>query len=186
MRLPNRLRQFILREVALLTEARRPPDMVIGDSNPPYLKRWYVIPRNKWFNVYFHNFCRSDDDRALHSHPWVWNLSIILLGEYVEQVPLDPKNPAGPRRDIHRRQGSVVLRLSGKSPHRVMLFPNVDWLDQTPFIRGERSCWTLFITGRNVRGWGFYCPKGFVPWQKFTAPNGGAKSGAIGAGCGED
>jgi hypothetical protein len=42
--------------------------------------------------------------------------------------------------------------------------------------------WTLFITGRRVRDWGFHCPKGWVPWQEFTDPT---DSGRVGKGCGE-
>ena len=49
------------------------------------MRRWWVIPRNKWFNVYLHHFLRSDDDRALHDQPW-WNLSILLDGEYTEHT----------------------------------------------------------------------------------------------------
>jgi hypothetical protein len=48
----------------------RPPDFVIGGDSP-YMLRWWIIPRNKFFNIYLHRFLRSDDDRALHDHPWV-------------------------------------------------------------------------------------------------------------------
>ena len=62
---------------------RRPPDRIIGGASDPYLRRWFIIPRNRWFNIYLHQFLRSDDDRALHDHPWV-NLSILLTGRYME------------------------------------------------------------------------------------------------------
>lgn len=58
--------------------SNRPPDVVIGGFQNPYLLRWYVIPRNPVFNVYVHLFLRSDDDRALHDHPWA-NLSVPSL-----------------------------------------------------------------------------------------------------------
>jgi hypothetical protein len=58
---------------------RRSPDFVIGGDERPYLLRWWVIPRNKVFNVYLHLFLRSDDDRALHDHPWA-NASMLLRG----------------------------------------------------------------------------------------------------------
>ena len=57
----------------------RTPDLVIGGWDDPYLLRWWLIPRNRWFNVYLHLFLRSDDDRALHDHPW-FNLSFLLEG----------------------------------------------------------------------------------------------------------
>jgi len=59
------------------------PSIVIGHDGLPYLKRWYIIPRNKYFNIYLHQFLRSDDDRALHDHPW-FSLSHIIEGSYNE------------------------------------------------------------------------------------------------------
>ena len=29
----------------------------------PYLDRWPLIPRNRWFNVYLHRFWTGDDTR---------------------------------------------------------------------------------------------------------------------------
>lgn len=144
--------------------ASRAPDFIIGGALHPYLRRWWLIPRNRWFNIYLHHFCRSDDDRALHDHPWA-NCSVLLAGEYTEHTIA----PGG----IHRRQvlraGSVRLRLSGKVAHRIELH--------------KGACWTLFITGPRYREWGFHCPdRGWVPWQEFTAPQ---DAGAIGRGCGE-
>src|SRR6185312_200421 len=63
----------------------RRPDIVIGGEDNPYLRRWWVIPRNRIFNIYLHHFMRSDDDRALHDHPWV-NCSILISGEYDEHT----------------------------------------------------------------------------------------------------
>lgn len=55
----------------------------IGGKENPYMIRWFVIPRNPWFNIYVHKFCRDDDDRALHDHPW-WFVSLVLSGSYIE------------------------------------------------------------------------------------------------------
>lgn len=137
----------------------REPDFVIGDPSEPYIRRWYVIPRNRWFNIYLHQILHSDDDRALHDHPW-WNVSIILKGSYLEVT--------GAGKRLMRRRGNVVFRLA-KTAHRLE-------------VRDHSSCWSLFLTGSATRIWGFHCPKGWIPWTEFTAP--GAK-GQIGAGCGE-
>lgn len=32
--------------------ARRAPDFIIGGKDTPYMLRWWIIPRNKWFNIY--------------------------------------------------------------------------------------------------------------------------------------
>jgi len=120
--------------------------------------RWYLVPRNRWFNVYLHKIVRSDDDRALHDHPWA-SLSVIINGRYVEQTD------AGRR---SYRCGSIIYRGSGYR-HRIEV------------ATGE-CAWTLFITGPKVREWGFWCPKGFVVWHEFVDIN---DTGSVGRGCGE-
>lgn len=60
------------------------PHQVIGGLDDPYLRRWYVIPRNPWLNVYVHHFLSSDDDRALHDHPW-WFVSLMLRADHEER-----------------------------------------------------------------------------------------------------
>lgn len=141
---------------------RRPPDFVIGSSQRPYLRRWWVIPRNRFFNVYLHHFLRSDDDRALHDHPWAC-ASFILRGRYVEHTIA-----AG---GVHHHRmlcaGALRIRWSGKFAHRIEL------------VNGP--CWTLFITGPRYRAWGFHCPEsGWVPWQQFTQAG---NPGDTGPGC---
>lgn len=151
---------LVNRFIARIT--RRAPDFVIGGAERPYLRRWFVIPRNAVFNVYLHQFLRSDDDRALHDHPWA-NCSVLLRGSYIEHTIA-----AG---GIHQRRflvaGEVRMRWSGRFAHRVELF--------------DGPCWTLFITGPRYREWGFHCPdQGWIPWHRFTADN---DSGAVGRGC---
>ena len=60
----------------------RPCDLVI---RPGYMHRWYIIPRNKYFNIYFHEFVGSDDP-IYHDHPW-YSWGFILEGSYVEHTP---------------------------------------------------------------------------------------------------
>jgi hypothetical protein len=63
--------------------ASREPDFIIGDN---YLRRWWVIPRNREVNVYLHEINKSDDDRAFHDHPWT-NTSFLIRGSYIEHTP---------------------------------------------------------------------------------------------------
>lgn len=121
----------------------RTPDFIIGDN---YLRRWWIIPRNRFFNIYLHEINKSDDDRALHDHPW-WNLSIVLQGGYTEVVPSG---------SYLRKAGQFILR-SGKTLHRLVI------------PKGGQAV-TLFITGPNYRPWGFACPKGWRPWKSFVNP----------------
>ena len=138
---------------------RRAPDIIIGGADDPYLLRWWVIPRNRFFNVYLHCFKRSDDDRARHTHPWLFNLSWLLRNGYREWIG------DGALDFVDRTAGAVKFRW-GAAAHRVEL------------TNGD--CWTLFVTGPRVREWGFLCLKGFVHWKKFTAPH---NPGEIGKGC---
>lgn len=152
---------------------RRLPDFVIGGRERPYMRRWWLIPRNRWFNVYLHQILRDDDDRALHDHPW-WNLSIVLRGSYVEVMPDFRGAPTPhariadlPVRRKWRGSGSVVLRRP-TAAHRLEVY--------------GRPCWTLFITGPRIREWGFHCAQGWVPWRDFVDQQ---DTGQVGRGCGE-
>ncbi|MPZ58464.1 MAG: hypothetical protein GEU91_18620 [Rhizobiales bacterium] len=154
-----RLANWLLLRLSLLAH-RRPPDQVIGREGDDYLRRWYLIPRNRWCNVYLHHFLRSDDDRALHDHPW-WNLSFLLAGSYVEHTI----SAGGINVRALRRAGDFKFR-TARSAHRVELV--------------DGPCWTLFLTGPRLRDWGFHCPNGWVPWQRFTDST---NSGRVGPGC---
>lgn len=138
----------------------------IGGRENPYMIRWFIIPRNRWFNVYLHKFCRDDDDRALHDHPW-WFVSIMLRGGYAEHHP-----GIGAMPNI-RKAFSVAFR-KATDQHRIQLFRDSEGR--------VKSCWTLVITGRKQRTWGFWCPKGFVPWHEFVDHS---DEGNVGKGCGE-
>jgi hypothetical protein len=144
----------------------RNPDFEIGVPGSIYLRRWWVIPRNRLFNIYLHQFLRSDDDRALHDHPWC-NVSILLCGSYLEHMP----------------QGVVKLR----NPWRPWAFWRLPIRLPTSAHRVElingKPVWTLFLTGPKVRTWGFHCPRGWIPWTEFVAVREGGNS--IGQGCGE-
>lgn len=133
----------------------RAPDFVIGDD---YLRRWWVIPRNPWVNVYLHEIRKSDDDRAFHDHPWM-NTSFLIEGRYIEHTP-DGR--------FERTAGDYVIR-GAQQMHRLEV------------IEGEAAI-SLFITGPKVREWGFDCPQGWVHWQDFTNE---FDSSQIGRGCGE-
>lgn len=129
----------------------RDPDIKI---NGDYLHRWYVIPRNPYFNIYVHKFMQSDEDRALHDHPW-YSVSVLLKGEFIEH------SLKGVR---HIPRIAPVFR-TAKFAHRLEL------------VKGP--AWTIFITGPRIREWGFLCPKGWRHWSLFTNSDGTE----IGRGC---
>lgn len=59
MRIPESIRQRIERWARNKINAGN-PDIIIGENGDDYLHRWYVIPRNRFFNIYLHYFLRSD------------------------------------------------------------------------------------------------------------------------------
>lgn len=133
------------------------PDFVIGNEPDLYLKRWWIIMRNLYFNIYLHKFIRSDDDRALHDHPW-FNCSILIDGNYIEHTP---------KGSFLRKYGHIYFRTCWAS-HRVELIDG-------------KSVTTIFITGPRMRNWGFHCPQGWKRWQDFVKVYPGGNS--TGAGC---
>lgn len=137
----------------------RAPDFVIGETANPYLRRWWIVPRNASLNLYLHEILRSDDDRALHDHPWP-NTSYLLAGRYVEHTP----------QGSFLREAGWIGERGAEAAHRLEILP------------GERAV-SLFMTGPKVREWGFHCPNGWKHWQDFT---GGAQGELVGRGCGED
>lgn len=158
-----RLPEFIVRAARRRLDAvaqSRPPDFVIGKPGDDYLRRWWILPRNGLFNVYLHQFRRSDDDRALHDHPW-WNASILLDGEYTEHTIA--AGGVNIRKVYHA--GDIKLR-GARTAHRIELH--------------DGPCWTLFVTGPRLRDWGFHCPAGWRPWQQFVNSR---NAGEIGPGC---
>jgi hypothetical protein len=132
----------------------RPADQIIGDA---YLQRWYLVRKPGIRNLYLHRYMGSDDDRALHDHPWS-SWSILLWGHIVEITEKGEK----------RIWPWIPKYRSATYSHRLILKSN--------------RALTLFYTGKKTREWGFHCPKGWVHWRDFTDPDGNQ----VGAGCGED
>lgn len=179
MKLPTFIIDILMGRMMQLVARRPEPDVVIGGKDNPYLLRWHVIPRNRWFNIYFHIFCRSDDDRALHDHPW-HSCSIILEKGYYEVLPETFHRAHGSYTDyqrtvsIWRPEGSVIFRRP-KQAHRVAL----DYVESTD---EQIQASTIFITGPRLREWGFHCPQGWKDWRDFTNFRQG-DSTSIGPGC---
>ena len=153
--------EHLLHWLMARTEERRPPDFIIYRRGVPQLLRWYIIPRNRVCNLYLHHFVGSDEDAALHDHPW-HNLSVLLSGRYVEHTI----RAGGVHVKTERRAGDIVARTPWTA-HRVELEP------------GEET-WSLFITGPKLRSWGFHCAGGWKHWRSFVDARDG---GVIGAGC---
>lgn len=156
------LHNFIKKRVRTIM-IRRPPDFVIGPVRDPYMLRWWLIPQNRFFNIYLHQILHDDEDRALHDHPWA-SLSYMIAGKLVE-LYRDPKNPKSYTRTLKAGQW---VRRSATFAHRLILVSD--------------TATTIFMIGPVVREWGFHCPQGWIPWREFVKPD---SPGEVGRGCGE-
>lgn len=155
----------------------------------PYLSRYYILGRptmpdgsyafDKYgnmlpgavssrhgdnFGLYIHKFHRSDEDHALHNHPWQWAASLILAGGYREEkrVTLGTGDP----RYSEPRYASVEARIFRPGDINVLTsdtFHRVDLLD------GE--AWSIFLVGPRFSSWGFWDRESgaFMPWRAFLA-----------------
>ena len=159
MRIPRWLHRWLCNR--LFPRLTTKPDFLIGPPGEPYLRRWWIIPRNRWFNIYLHEMLHDDEDRALHDHPFP-NCSIVLRRGYVEITP--ERCFIRCERDIVFRRATVLHRLKLMRP-----------------LSGPPSV-SLFITGPRIRVWGFACPRGWIPWTDFVDSR---DHGAPGKGCGE-
>jgi len=144
----------------------RAPDYVIGPAENPYLRRWWIIPRNVGCNVYLHEILRSDDDRAGHDHPW-HNTSYLIDGSY-DEVTYYSQTPWQQAYRFTRNAGESIVR-NPQDTHRLIV------------PEGGRAV-SLFVTGPKVRNWGFWCENGerWVRWEDFT---GGENGELVGRGC---
>jgi hypothetical protein len=125
----------------------------VRKADSPYLDRLRLV-QTPLFGVFLHRIHLPDLDHDPHDHPWAF-WSLILSGGYVEQVWAG-KNP-GWRHDVHslrfhRRRGSLH-KMPVNRAHKI--------------TEVEGELWTLVITGRRCRNWGFWTMDGPVPWRDY-------------------
>jgi len=96
-----------------------------------YLTRWYLL-RTKPLAVFLHWFRRSDEDRALHDHPWPF-ITLILWRGYFE----------------HCQDGTIRRRW----PLTVHYRP-AEWRHRVELIGGRKAV-TIVIRFRERRLWGY-------------------------------
>ncbi len=131
--------------------------VIVNCDHDPYLHRWYVL-RTERLGLFIHKFVRSDEDRALHDHPWPFFV-IPLWGGYVEHSdrPLHPwPGCLCPRVDVKRRVWPIISARYRDTTfrHRVELVK-------------ERPSWSLFFRFTKIREWGFWPKEGFILWNKW-------------------
>ena len=143
-RLRYKFAQYLLIKIKRATKDRA-PDVTVGDN---YLRRWHIIPENKYFNIYYHEIRASDLDRHLHDHPYFFS-SFILEGGYYEHTEDDI---------ISRKPGDLNIH----SP----------WFFHRLEMRDESGANTIFITAPKIKIWGFKTEDGWVANQEYLEKHG--------------
>jgi hypothetical protein len=155
-----------------------PYKVIENCDHDPYLVRWYVL-RTKWVSLFIHKFIRSDEDRALHDHPWSF-LVIPLWRGYIEHtsdpVQMGPFIASRQRRvypilGTRYRHATFRHRVELLKGYRPLPVPSdlveVTHIDSDGEPMLELPAWSLFFHFKREREWGFHLPEGFVYWRKF-------------------
>lgn len=123
---------------------RWPPRQIIWSCQAALgilLVRYYLV-KTRFFSLYLHKFCTSDEDRALHDHPFSF-LTFLFSSGYWEHTE---------KGRIWRRRFSVLWR-PAEFRHRVELVT-------TP-------TWTLVLRFQRRREWGFWMANGWMDWRTY-------------------
>lgn len=112
----------------------------LGRPTCPYLVRWVA---DFWFfTIRLHHWVASDDQRNFHDHPW-WYITLVIRGGYTDIGPT----------------GTQKL-----STGTCRFFPAT----HQHTVRVNRGgAWTLLITGREKRVWGFWVKGKFRKRNKY-------------------
>jgi hypothetical protein len=142
----------------------------------PYLTRWFII-RTRLIGIFLHRFHRSDEDRALHDHPWTF-ISIILWRGYWEHTEkVFPCSSCASTGRVFRDvaagtsvsccpvcEGTGIfheLPLRKRKWPGMILFRRAEHKHRVELV-DKKEAWTLIIRFRRRREWGYHLETG---WQ---------------------
>lgn len=128
-----------------------PKRVIINCFGQPYLTRYYLV-RTKWLSIFLHIFHTSDEDRALHDHPWNY-VTFLLWRGYWEHTP-DGKG------------GTIRTR---KWPLTFACHPS-RWRHRVELVDGKKAV-TLFFHFRRLREWGYHLKSGWQRHDKWWKEN---------------
>lgn len=164
-----------------------PHKEIVNCEGDLYLRRWYLF-RGKTFSVFIHKFERSDEDRALHDHPWAFLVIPIWRGYIEHYDPLWSDNWGLTKLECSTRRHRVYPIIGTRYrpatfQHRVELlkaWKNVSWLSaglhgedivKMERIGEELPAWSIFIHFKREREWGFQMPDGWISQKKWWSEN---------------
>jgi len=111
-----------------------------------YLHRWWLWPKNKYFCVYLHHFIGSDQDRHMHDHPWD-STSFLIAGKVSEFYETSSET------GYFEMERWKPMHRTAEHRHIVSIEPP--------------EAWTIFITWKKRRTWGFWIEGEFMHWEDY-------------------
>lgn len=130
---------------------------ITGTAGPDdvYLIRYYVV-RSKWFNLFIHQFLRSDRD-DLHDHPWHF-VTYLVKGAYTENKWNEKTQQVD---SVRRKNYPMLLGFSRPNVQNRLIYRKAT--DQHQVVvdndlkreQKDQASLTLCLTGPTVREWGF-------------------------------
>lgn len=103
-----------------------------------HFKRWNILS-TRFFSIYLHGIYMPDDDKHLHSHPWIF-ISLVLFGSYTEELDGFGLNKRRPGNIAFRRaeQYHKIHTLHSKKVYTL----NLMW--------GRQETWGYKVDGKFV------------------------------------
>ncbi len=120
-----------------------------------YLIRYYLISKNKYFNIYLHHILTDDFQEYYHDHPFK-SLSIVLYPGYIEERP-----------DMNTSYdfGYKVIKQYYWKPGAFIYHPALEM--HCINLYKDKPSWSLFITGPIFRQWGFNNGRGWIAEDEY-------------------
>ena len=104
--------------------------------------RWRLA-RVGWLRIYLHHFVTDDWLGDMHDHV-ARRISIGLFGKYREETP----------------GGACIYRAPWVRSFPASHIHRITMVD-------HGSCWTIMISLKPVRTWGFWTSAGWKPWNEY-------------------
>lgn len=143
-------------------------------DNKPYLIRWTLF-NCKYFSIKIHKAILNDD-ACLHDHPWSFITFIFWRGYTEESYRFD--NGAAV---INSKRESEEFKLNDVTADQLRPFirriryaaPCVLWrpAHYSHRLLIDKPSWSLVITFKKKRQWGFWTPKGWMAWFSYKQDN---------------
>ena len=117
----------------------------LGRPECPYMTRWAI--NFGLFSLRIHHWHSSDDHRYYHDHPW-WFVTLVLKGSYTDVS-----------------DGGREAMTPGSIRYRPALHRHTVEV-------ADGGCWTVLLTGKVVRRWGFWVNGKFKKTNKYFLEHG--------------